>query len=128
VIRAVLRDAFRDALIAGAALLLVASLAAAEDAAERGAVESRLRVVVSEAPGTVRLTIALTEDVDPGSVEVQIEGRTIVVVARDAGGRPVRSRPLRPVQEAVEEGAEATWDADGRSLTITLTARRPGAP
>ncbi len=116
------------AFAAAGALVLVASSAGAGDGAARASPhEGELPVVVSEAPGIVRLTIVRAEDVRPDSVEIQIDGRTMELVARDVRGRRLRSRPLRPLQEAVEDGAEASYDADG-SLTITLAARSPQAP
>ena len=100
-------------------------------AAVAGAVErvsdppSRLPVLVIETPGAVRLRVQLPEDVEPGSVEVQLAGSEVAVVARSASGEQLRSESHRLTEPAVEDGAEADWEADG-SLTITLPRARPG--
>jgi hypothetical protein len=100
-------------------------------AAVAGAVEgasgppSRLPVLVTETPGSVRLRIQLPEDVEPGSVEVQLAGSEIAVVARNASGEQIRSESHRLTEPAVEDGAEADWESDG-SMTITLPTARPG--
>jgi hypothetical protein len=80
---------------------------------------AELRVVVTERPGVVRLRVLLPEDVPAGSVEVQVTGRRIVVLAQDVAGRQRRSRSLRSAQAVVEDGAEADYEPDG-SLIIRL--------
>jgi HSP20 family molecular chaperone IbpA len=95
-------------------------------AADRGARDqSGLRVLVSETPETVRLRVLLPDDVPPGSVEVRLNGRKVIVLARTTGGRRLRSRSLQLSEEVVEEGAEADYEADG-SLVITLKRPRHG--
>ncbi len=84
-----------------------------------------LRVVVAEVPGVVRLRILLPEDAQPGSVDVRLTGRDVVVVAQGAGGRELRSRLLRLSQSVVGDGAQADYEPDG-SLTVTL--RGPTGP
>ena len=78
-----------------------------------------------ETPGAVRLRVQLPEDVEPGSVEVQLAGREVAVVARSASGEQLRSESHRLTEPAVEDGAEADWEPDG-SVTITLPRARPG--
>jgi HSP20 family molecular chaperone IbpA len=112
---------FAAALIAGAALLAHADERAPDPSAQ-------LPVQVTETPATVRLRVLLPENVPPGSVEVQLAGRKVVVLARTARGKRVRSRALRLSEEAVEDGAEADYNPDG-SLTITLQKKvRHGGP
>jgi len=107
------------------AAILVACLAVLAHAGEptvgdSGSREpSALPVLVSETPTTVRLHVLLPDNVPPGSVEVRLNGRKVIVLASTAGGRRLRSRSLRLSEEATEEGAEADYEADG-SLTITL--------
>ena len=86
---------------------------------------SELAVRVSETPETVQLRILLPEDVPPGSVEVQLAGRDVVVTARGSGGRHLRSRSLWLSEPVVEDGAQADYEPDG-SLTITLRRAHPG--
>jgi hypothetical protein len=86
---------------------------------------SELPVLVTTTPGMVRLHVLLPEDVPPGSVEVQLVGRNVVVLAQDIRGRQRRSRSLRLSEAAVEDGAQADYEPDG-SLTITLRSARPG--
>jgi len=89
---------------------------------------SELPVQVTETPKGVRLRVFLPEDVPPGSVEVQLSGRDVVVIAQGNGGRQLRSRSLWLSETAVEDGAQADYEPDG-SLTITLRkARRSGGP
>lgn len=85
-----------------------------------------LPVVVTETAETVRLRILVPEEVDPGSVEVQLAGREVVVVARRTSGISIRSKTLRLAEAAVEQGATADYEPDG-SLTITLQKVRPRA-
>src|SRR6266403_4995670 len=85
---------------------------------------SELPLLVTETPGMVRLRVLLPEDVPPGSVEVQLAGRNVVVIAQGSGGRRLRSRSLWLSKAAVEDGAQADYESDG-SLTITLRKARP---
>ncbi|HXJ34046.1 MAG TPA: hypothetical protein VMS22_08390 [Candidatus Eisenbacteria bacterium] len=111
------------AFIAGLGFVMHA--AADRAAAPKPSDEVALRVLVTEAPGIVRLRIMLPEDVPPGSVEVEIEGRSVVVLARRLDGRRLCSRRLRLSHAAVEAGAQADYEPDG-SLTITFRTARPG--
>ena len=90
-----------------------------------------LAVFIAEMPDAVRLHIQASEDVEAGSVEVRFSGRKMVVLARDAEGRPIRSQSLRLSEPVVEEGSSAEYDADG-ALVMTLrkqaTAARAGEP
>jgi HSP20 family molecular chaperone IbpA len=89
---------------------------------------SELPVQVTETPEGIRLRVFLPEDVPPGSVEVRLAGRDVVVIAQGNGGRPLCSRSLWLSETAVEDGAQADYEPDG-SLTITLRkARRGGGP
>jgi len=88
---------------------------------------SELPVLVTETPERVRLRVLLPEDVPPGSVEVQLAGRNVVVIAQGSGGRQLRSRSLWLSEAAVEDGAQADYESDG-SLTITLRKARPAGP
>lgn len=80
-------------------------------------------VVVEEDDDTVEVWIALSPGVDPGSVEVQLAGRLVVVRARDETGRTLRSAPLRLREPAVEEGATARYE--GTWLVVTLRRETP---
>jgi len=89
---------------------------------------SELSVQVTEMPETVRLRVALPEDVLPGSVEVQLARRDVVVIARGNAGRQLRSRSFWLSETAVEDGAQADYEPDG-SLTVTLRkAHHSGGP
>jgi HSP20 family molecular chaperone IbpA len=102
--------------------------AAAASAAGPGATGSaELRVVVSEQPGVVRLRVLLPDDVPPGSVEVQLAGRSVIVLGQGIDGRRRRSRRLQLCQPVVEDSARAEYEPDG-SLTITLRARPEDGP
>ena len=115
----------------GGALLLLALLAARRSASDPGAgseahgPSAALAVSVSETPGAVLLHIQASGDVEPGSVEVRFAGRHAVVRARDAAGRPIRSRPLDLPEPVVEEGASADYDADG---VFVLTLPKQATP
>jgi len=103
---------------------LVASLAllvhAVGDAAEpKSANRFKLPVLVTETPRTVRLQVILPDDVPPGSVEVQLSGNVVVVLAKGTDGRRLRSRSLRLSAEVVETGAQADYEPDG-TLVLTL--------
>jgi hypothetical protein len=78
-----------------------------------------LAVSVSETPNAVRLRISATGDIEPGSVEVRFGGRKAIVLARDAKGRAIRSRPVRLPAPVVEDGASASYDAED-ALVMTL--------
>ena len=112
-------------LLAGLALLAhtVESRAADPQSVNR----SELPVLVTETRDTVRLQVLLPEDVPPGSVEVQLTGRKVVVLAHGTDGHQRRSRSFRLSDGAAsEDGAHADYAPDG-SLTITLQkARRRG--
>ena len=109
------------ALVAGVVLV-----ARADERASKPA--PALPVEVTETPATVRLRVLLPDDVPPGTVEVQLAGRKVVVLARTVHGKRVRSSSLRLSEEAVEDDAEADFAPDG-SLTITLQKKtRHGGP
>jgi HSP20 family molecular chaperone IbpA len=111
------------ALVAG----VVLHFAHAVDSRAADPARSELPVLVTETPERVRLHILLPDDVPPGSVEVQLAGRDVVVVAQGSGGRHLRSRSLWLSEAAVEDGAQADYEPDG-SLTITLRKVHPGGP
>jgi HSP20 family molecular chaperone IbpA len=82
-----------------------------------------LPVYVKETPSQAELQIQLPATVDPGSVEVQLVGREVTVVARDSKtGREVRSRTLRLEGPAVESGALAEYEGEGW-LAVKLPKR-----
>jgi HSP20 family molecular chaperone IbpA len=112
-------------LVACLSLLAHAGEPAVADRGERD--QSTLAVLVSETPATVRLHVLLPDNVPPGSVEVRLNGRKVIVLASTAGGRRLRSKSLRLSEEATEEGAEADYEADG-SLTITLQKAHHDGP
>lgn len=105
------------------ATLAVPMLAAADDAPRTASRDEprALAVFVHETPDAVRLRVQLPSGGDPGAVEVQLDERTVTVLARDAAGAPVRSHPLTLHAPAVESGATADYDDDG---WITVTLRR----
>jgi len=90
-----------------------------------------LAVSVSETPNAVRLRIQASGAVEPGSVEVRFGRSKVVVLARDAEGRPIRSRSLHLPAPVVEDGASAEYDAED-ALVMTLpkqaTAQVPAPP
>jgi HSP20 family molecular chaperone IbpA len=106
---------------------LVMALAAASPVAERrertrphrAAEEGAIPVYVRETPASVRLTIHLPEGVEPDSVDVQLADRTVIVVARDATGREIRSSALHLEEPATEEGTTAQQEGGGW-ITVTL--------
>jgi hypothetical protein len=81
--------------------------------------------VVGETPHSVRVVIHFPPDTDPGSFEVQLLGTEVTVLARNAEGSHIRSRPLQLREPPVEDGATADYEGDGW-LTVTLRKRRPG--
>jgi hypothetical protein len=82
-----------------------------------------LTVSVSETPDAVRLRIQASGDIEPGSVEVRFAGRKVVVLARDAEGRSIRSQPVRLPSRVLEEGASAHYDAED---ALVMTLRKQG--
>jgi HSP20 family molecular chaperone IbpA len=96
-------------------LIAAAALAAASELARA------LPVIVAETPDAVELRIRLPEDVDPGSVEVRLDGTQATVLARDGSGRELRSKVVQLERPAVEEGAVARYE-DGW-LAVTLQRR-----
>jgi len=128
-------DGMRVSSVANALVLLAlltSTATAASDPADatddRGPASAALTVSITEAPDVIRLHIQASGDVEAGSVEVRFSGRKMVVLARDAKGRPIRSPSLRLPEPVVEEGSSAEYDADG-ALVMTLrkqaTAARP---
>ena len=90
-----------------------------------GAASTSLSVSVSETPDAILLRIQASGDVEPDSVEVRFAGRETVVLARDADGRRIRSRPLRLPEPVIEEGSSAAYDADG---ALVMTFRKEAGP
>src|SRR5262245_45651499 len=94
-------------------LVLVAGVVLFAHAVDGGATDpesatpSELPVLVTETPENVHLRVLLPEDVPPGSVEVQLAGRDVVVIAQGSGGRQLRSRSLWLSEAAVEDDARA---------------------
>ena len=101
--------------VAVPAFIVVAALCVAET--------RELPVAMTETPAAVRLEIALPEDVEPGSVEVELAGRDVAVVAHNARGEQIRSQPLHLSEPAVEDGVRADYEAG--SLVVTLPKARP---
>jgi HSP20 family molecular chaperone IbpA len=87
-------------------------------AARPGCEGKRLTVVVEEGAEQVRLRVRVGMRIDPGSVEVDLDGRRISVSAREPDGERVCSGDLWVREPAVEEGSLADYE-DGW-LTITL--------
>ena len=84
-----------------------------------------LPVVVEESPEGVRLRIRIGEHVDPGSVEVALDGARASVAAREvATGRRLCSGDLWLRVGVVEEKPVADYE-DGW-LTITLSRAPEG--
>jgi HSP20 family molecular chaperone IbpA len=80
-------------------------------------------VAVVETPDEVRLRMRVPMGIDPGSLDVVLNGRRVRVLAREAGtNRRIRSRELRLKAPAMEEGADAEYGADG---WVTVRLRRP---
>ena len=79
-----------------------------------------LPVLVEEGKRNVRLRIRVGEDVDPGSVEVELDGAHVSIAASAPGtDRKLCSEDLRLRSPVVEERPVADY-ADGW-LTITLS-------
>ena len=119
---------------AGAFLLSVLLMSpgrSISDARGPGPAAAALAVSVSETPDAVRLRIQASGAVEPGSVEVRFGRSKVVVLARDAEGRPIRSRSLHLPAPVVEDGASAEYDAED-ALVMTLpkqaTAQVPAPP
>jgi len=106
----------------GLALALVVALALPALAVE-------LPVAVTETPDRVRLRVSApdAEQIEPGTVEIQLAGREVTVVARSRSGRPLRSRPLRLAGPASEDGVTADYE-DDRTLVVTLPKIQPPPP
>ncbi len=82
-----------------------------------------LRVYVDENSSRAELQIQLPASVDPESVQVQLAGREVTVVARDSRtGEQVRSRTLRLRGPATEDGALAEDEGEGW-LAVRLRKR-----
>ena len=114
--------------VAGAFLLLVL-LTSRESASDPGTCphdrgSGALAVSVSDMPNAILLRIQASGGVEPGSVEVRFAGREAVVLARDVGGRQIRSQPLHLPEPVDEEGSSASYDAEG---TLVLTLRKQAA-
>jgi len=88
-----------------------------------GPASAALTVSVSETSDAVRLRIQASGDIEPGSVEVRFAGRKVVVLARDAEGRSIRSQPVRLPSRVLEEGASAHYDAED---ALVMTLRKQG--
>jgi hypothetical protein len=87
--------------------------------------DAALDVTVSETAEAVEVRVFLASDLDPGSVEVQLGDRQVVVVARDAEGHRLRSAPIK-VSAPLEEGdSRADYGPDGW-LTVTVPKRVRG--
>src|SRR5262249_57332727 len=72
---------------------------------DRSPAPAALTVSVSETSDAVRLRILASGDIEPGSVEVRFAGRKVVVLARDAEGRSIRSQPVRLPSRVLEQRA-----------------------
>jgi HSP20 family molecular chaperone IbpA len=114
-------------LVLVAGVVLFAHAVAGRATGPESITSSELPVLVTETPERVRLRVLLPEDVPLGSVEIQLAGRNVVVIAQGSGGRQLRSRSLWLSEAAVEDGVQAAYESDG-SLTITLRKARPGGP
>lgn len=111
------------------ALLTSAGIAASDpgDATDdRRPASAALAVSITETPDAVRLHIQASGEVEAGSLEVRFAGRKVVVLARDAEGRPIRSPSLRLPEPVIEEGSSADYDADG-ALVMTLRKQATAA-
>jgi hypothetical protein len=80
--------------------------------------------VVGETPHSVRVVIHFPPGTDPGSFEVQLLGKEVTVLARNAEGSHIRSHPLQLREAPVEDGATADYEGDGW-VTVTLRKRAP---
>jgi HSP20 family molecular chaperone IbpA len=84
-----------------------------------------IRVQVRETPEVAIIRIRVPADVAPDSVDIVVNGRQVVVFARDREGRPLRSRIIRLRAPVVEEGAEADYEG---SRWFVVTLRRAALP
>ena len=75
-------------------------------------------LIVEEEGDTVEVWIDLPARVDPDSVEVQLAGRVVAVIARDDAGHTLRSAPLHLREPVVEDGAAAR--SEGSWLVVEL--------
>ena len=102
------------------AVLVIAVLAAVHARAE----PVSMPVVVVETSTTVVLRVRVGERIDPGSVEVEIAGRTVTVRARAAGERLYERRFILH-EPVIEEHAAAEYDRAG---WLTVVLRKQSAP
>jgi hypothetical protein len=109
------------------ALFTLARITSSDPGDGSGAASAALAVSIGEMPDTVRLHIQASGDVDARSIEVRFAGRKMVVLARDAAGRAIRSEPLRLPEPVVEEGASAEFDAEG-AIVMTLRKEATAPP
>lgn len=108
--------------------LTVVACAVATAAVAAGVEPDVLDVTVAETPETVEVRVFLASDLDPGSVELQLDERQVVVVARDAAGQRRHSKPFRVSAPLVEGDSRADYGSDGW-LTVTVPKRqRPRDP
>ena len=115
------------ALLIGSVLFGIPTLApAAEVTVALVPASPELPVFVSETPDQVLLRIPVEVAVDPDTVEVRLAGRAVSVTARERdSGRRLHSRAITLQGQAVEAGAEASYD-DGW-LTVEIRKRKPRA-
>jgi HSP20 family molecular chaperone IbpA len=106
------------------ALLLTESVGGTVQAVEWENPPTEISAAVVETPGSVRLRISLSEDVDPRSVEVQIAGREATIVARTTSGAEIRSSTFALREPATGEGAVAEY----RDGWLTITLRKKESP
>ena len=102
--------------------LVAVACAVATSSVAAGVEPAALDVTVAETPEAVEVRVFLASDLDPGSVELQLDERQVVVVARDATGQRRRSRPFRVSAPMVEGDSRADYGADGW-LTVTVPKR-----
>jgi len=103
------------------AVLVIAVLAAVRARAE----PVSMAVVVVETSTTVEFRVRVGERIDPGSVEVEIAGRTVTVRAREAGGERFYERRFILHEPVIEERATAEYDRAG---WLTVVLRKQSAP
>ena len=107
--------------------LVAMACAVATLAAAAGVEPSVLDVTVAETPDAVEVRVFLASDLDPGSVELQLDERQVVVVARDAAGQRRHSRPFPVSAPLVEGDSRADYGTDGW-LTVTVPKRSRPRP
>src|SRR5947209_2575274 len=103
------------------AVLVIAVLAAVRARAE----PVSMPVVVVETSTTVEFRVRVGKRIDPGSVEVEIAGRTVTVRAREAGGERLYERRFILHEPVTEERATAEYDRAG---WLTVVLRKQSAP